>query len=226
MTPSPRPALLAATRRAAAAAALCCLTALVAACGSAHPGAAPDHAGTSHPASPSHAPSASHGGTSTPSSPASTAPSTSAGTGSGSTTAASAPGCLSRYLHAFAADENGTAGSVYVDIDFKNLGNQPCTLYGYPGVSFATAQPVQQVGLAATENPATPRQLVTLQPGQYAIALLRVVDAGNYSPGQCRPVRTPWLQVIPPNQTVPLYVPYPSTACAGPVNLLTVNTVS
>ena len=34
-----------------------------------------------------------------------------------------------------------------------------------------------------------------------------------------------WLQVFPPNQTVPLYLHFTSTACAKPVKLLTVNVV-
>jgi hypothetical protein len=112
-----------------------------------------------------------------------------------------------------------------VAIVFTNLSNQACTLYGYPGVSLATGTQVKQVGLAATENPTPPRELVTLQPHGTANALLRIVDAGNYSPAQCGPVTTGWLQVFPPNQTVPLHVHYSSNACSKPVHLLSVNVV-
>jgi hypothetical protein len=133
--------------------------------------------------------------------------------------------CLSRYLGASAGIGQGTLGSSYLVIDFKNLNNSPCTLYGYPGVSLAGGKPVTQIGEAAVENPATPRQLVTLAPGGVANALLRIVDAGNYPAQKCAPVTSHWLQIFPPNQTVPVYLHYSSQACAKPVKLLTVNVV-
>ena len=67
--------------------------------------------------------------------------------------------CLPRYLSASVGAGQGTPGSSYVVIDFKNLNNYPCTLYGYP------------------------------------------------------------------DQTVPIYLHFTSTACAKPVRLLTVNVV-
>jgi hypothetical protein len=39
------------------------------------------------------------------------------------------------------------------------------------------------------------------------------------------PVTAHWLQIFPPNQTVPIYLHFTSTACAKPVRLLTVNVV-
>lgn len=133
--------------------------------------------------------------------------------------------CLSRYLGASAGIGQGTLGSSYLVIDFKNLNNSPCTLYGYPGVSLAGGKPVTQIGQAAAENPATPRQLVTLSPGGVANALLQIADAGNYPAQKCAPVTSHWLQIFPPNQTVPIYLHYTSQACAKPVKLLTVNVV-
>ena len=82
----------------------------------------------------------------------------------------------------------------------------PCTLYGYPGVSFVTAPGGSQIGPAATRNPAVPRQLVTLAPGQTAHAELQVVDAENYPPADCGLVTAHWLKIYPPNQTAPVYV--------------------
>jgi uncharacterized protein DUF4232 len=138
---------------------------------------------------------------------------------------ASPPPCLSRYLGASAGIGQGGLGSTYVVIDFRNLDNSPCTLYGYPGVSLAGGKPVTQIGRAAAENPATPRELVTLAPGGVANALLRIVDAGNYPVQRCAPVTAHWLQIFPPNQTVPIYLHYTAQACAKPQRLLTVNVV-
>lgn len=222
-------------RQAAAGAALCCAATLVTACGSGSPAAAPRHtAVTGHTAasSPSATSSPSQAATGTTSSPASTDPASthpasSAGTGpAGSDPTPTSPAaCLTRYLRVTTGAPQGTAGSVYVDLDFTNLASQPCTLYGYPGVSLATGTPARQVGEAATENPSPPRRLVTLQPHGIASALLRIVDAGNFSTAQCRPVKTSWLQVFPPNQTAVAYVSFPATGCAGPVQLLSVDTV-
>ena len=117
------------------------------------------------------------------------------------------------------------AGSTYVAIVFTNIGAAACTLYGYPGVSLAGGSPVSQIGLAAKENPATPRQLVTLVPGAQASALLRIVGAQNFPRSRCGLVMAAYLQVYPPNQTTPVYVSYSVAACSKPVQLLTVDVV-
>jgi hypothetical protein len=119
----------------------------------------------------------------------------------------------------------GTAGSVYTTIDFTNISNVTCTLYGYPGVSLQTARPLHQIGKPAKENPATPRKLITLQPQTTANALLQIVDAGNYPAGTCGPTTAHYLQVYPPNQTTPAYIKYKTQACAKPVRLMTVDVV-
>jgi Domain of unknown function (DUF4232) len=139
--------------------------------------------------------------------------------------AAAAPGCLTRYLNGSIGLSQGTAGAVQVVIVFKNLNNVPCTLYGFPGVSLAAGTPVTDVGQPSSENPATARELVTLAPGGYANATLQIEDAANFPASSCMPVATTWMEVIPPNQTVPLNIPYNSTACKGSTKLLTVTAV-
>jgi hypothetical protein len=47
----------------------------------------------------------------------------------------------------------------------------------------------------------------------------------TFRPPQGGPVTARWLQIFPPNQTVPIYLHYTAPACANPVPLLTVNTV-
>jgi hypothetical protein len=66
---------------------------------------------------------------------------------------------------------------------------------------------------------------VTLAPGGKANALLQIVHAAGYPASKCGPVTAQWLQIYPPNQTVPIYLAYSSPACTKPVHLLTVNTV-
>jgi hypothetical protein len=177
-----------------------------------------------HPAVSQGQPPASSSGSGTP------AGSTSGGSASGGSApaapaAATPAACLSRYLGAKAGISQGGLGSTYVAIVFKNLNNSPCSLYGYPGISLAGGKPVTQIGQAAIENPATPRTLVTLAPGGVANALLRIVAAGSYPAAKCGPVTAHWLQIFPPNQTVPIYLYYTAPACTKAVPLLTVNTV-
>jgi hypothetical protein len=156
---------------------------------------------------------------SSPSAPATSAPAT--------TPAVAGPApCPTRYLGVKAGLSQGTAGSIYQVIDFTNISNVSCTLYGYPGVSFASAGPSGgQIGLAARENPATPRQLVTLAPGATANALLRIAAAGNFPPATCDMVTAHWLVIYPPNQTTPVYLSYTSATCSKQVQILTVNVV-
>ena len=141
------------------------------------------------------------------------------GTGSGSST------CQTRYLNASVRNENGAAGSDYVDIVFKNLNTQACTLYGYPGVSFGAGSPVAQVGQPADRNSAVSSSLVTLQPQGYAYAVLQIGDAQNWPASTCQPTATTWLQVIAPNATNPLMVSFDSTACKGDIVTMHVEAV-
>jgi hypothetical protein len=194
------------TRSAIAAAALASVAALAAACGSSAPSATPTKTVTvtASPQAPASSPGTATG---TPAAPGGAAP------------------CPTSSLGLKPGLSQGAAGSVYQVLDFTNISNVTCTLYGYPGVSLAGGQPVTQVGPAAREDPTTPRKLVTLAPGQVANALLRIVDALNFPASKCGPVKTQWLQVYPPNQTTPLYLAYKTTACSKPVRILTVSVV-
>jgi hypothetical protein len=103
---------------------------------------------------------------------------------------------------------------VFQEIVFTNLGSTSCTLFGYPGVALAAGTPVTQVGAAADRSAASAPALVTLAPGGKASALLRISQAENYDANKCHPTPTTYLQIYPPNQTTPLYMPYQATGCA------------
>jgi hypothetical protein len=165
--------------------------------------------------------------TSSPSQSGTTAPATTTTPASQQTSQppAAAPGCLTRYLNGTIGLSQGTAGAVELAIVFKNLNNVPCTLYGFPGVSLAAGMPVTDVGQPSSENSSTARELVTLAPGGYANATLQIEDAVNFPASSCMPVATTWMEVIPPNQTVPLNIPYNTTGCKGSTQLLTVTAV-
>lgn len=133
--------------------------------------------------------------------------------------------CPTKYLQAKVGISQGAAGTTYVALDFTNISNTTCTLYGYPGVALAGGSPVTQIGAAATrDNTVSPAQL-TLAPGATVNALLRIAHAANYPPLVCHPVAAQFLQIYPPNQTTPIYLGYTTTACAGPVQQLGISAV-
>ena len=205
------------TRRITTAAALTCIAALATACSSTSGSSVAPAKRTTVTATAGNSPSTV---------PSSTTPTTAV---SAPTTAVSAPAglasCPTRYLGAKLGLAQGAAGSVYQVIDFTNISNVSCTLYGYPGISLAGGTPVTQIGLAATENSTPSRQLVTLAPGAVANALLHIGTARLYPASTCGPTTTTYLQIFPPNQSTPIYLRYTSTSCAKPVHLLTVNTI-
>jgi hypothetical protein len=171
---------------------------------------------TDHPSVPS---SGSTTPAPTPSTSGTTAPASASPPSSGP------PACATRDLGAKVGQSQGAAGSIYVDLVFTNISGSTCTLYGYPGVSLAGGSPIAQLGKSAEENPATPREVVTLAPGAVSSALLRIVQAADFPTSRCHPVTAAYLQIYPPNQTTPIYLAYSGTACKSPVNLLTVNVV-
>jgi Protein of unknown function (DUF4232) len=189
--------------------------ALLAGCGTSTPAASPSTA-----ASASTSPSASP--TATPA-PAPTASPT-------TTTSPSAPAvaaCATSALHVAVPSGGGgaAAGSTYYPIQFSNTSSSPCTLYGYPGVSFVSAAGGSQIGAAATRDPTLPATLISLSPGQTVHATLQVVDAMNYPPAGCGLVTAHWLKIYPPNQTAPVYVSFSAQTCSKPKTILSVQTV-
>jgi Protein of unknown function (DUF4232) len=145
--------------------------------------------------------------------------------GPSATPSVAAASCATRSLSGTVGAPQGTAGGLEMLIVFRNLGTVPCTLYGYPGVAQAGATPSSNIGQPSTENPAASRTLVTLPPGGFASARLQIADSGAYPAGTCKPVKSTWLEVIPPNQKTPLNISFGSTACKGNVKLLSVTTV-
>ncbi len=106
------------------------------------------------------------------------------------------------------------AGSTYTPITFRNTGSVPCSLDGYPGVSFVAGDRGQQVGAAATRTGTA--QPVLLAPGDTAHATLQESNAGNHDPAACRPTAVPGLRVYPPGETASAFLVDGTTACADP----------
>jgi hypothetical protein len=176
--------------------------------------------------------------------PGSTTPGTAAptsSTGSGTTPADTAPGgtqatpnandqavpsCQASGLSLTRGVSGAAAGSAYTQIEFTNTSDVTCTLYGYPGVALTTSMaPGSQVGAAASRSTVRQKTLVTLTPGKTAVAQVQLVDVLNYPTANCDPASASYLQVYPPGQTTPLYLPFTAKTCTKPVFTLGVTTV-
>ncbi len=90
----------------------------------------------------------------------------------------------------------GTAGTTYYELEFSNVGTQPCTLHGFPSVWAVTLRGAE-IGKPALHHGIVPTS-VTLQPGATAHAVLGVVDTGAICGRQG--VRGAGLVVVPPGQ--------------------------
>jgi Protein of unknown function (DUF4232) len=160
-----------------------------------------------------------------PSSPAASADSAAAPSPSASTSqpapaqpVAAAPGqCTTGDLHLSVGTGNGAAGSFYYPLQFTNTSGATCTMYGYPGVALVSQPGGSVVGAAAVRNPTFPAEVVTLAPGAVAHASLQVAVAENYPASACGPATAHWLQVFPPGEYAPLFVPFTAQTCRKPV---------
>jgi hypothetical protein len=202
-----------AVRRVIAGSALAGAVALLAGCGSGSPAATPATTVTVH------------AGASASTAAASPSASTVPASASPGATGASAAACPTRSLSVKPGLAQGAAGSTYQVLDFTNISNVTCTLYGYPGVSLAGGKPVTQIGLAAARTHNTPVTLVTLAPRAVASALLRIVQAANFPAAKCQLVKATYLQIYPPNQTTPIYLAYQAQACAKPEQVVFIDAV-
>lgn len=121
--------------------------------------------------------------------------------------------CATGQLAASLESPNGTAGTIYYDLDLRDVSSTTCFVEGYPGVSFVAGSDGHQVGNPA-ERMAGPTPRIVLAPQRSAEAVLAVVDAGNYGT-QCQLTPVLGLRVYPPDQTTALYVPSANQACAN-----------
>ncbi len=201
--------------------ALACLTILVGGCGTAT---------GSSTATDTSAPAASPANSADPSAPAGTAATSSGAqtpTPARTLTAPPAYGAPNRTYACPASSvkvtlglSQGTKSVTYQVIDFTNRGPKQCTLSGFPGASLAGGTPLAQIGLAAMPPSGISLEPLTLNPGQVANALLQISNASSFSKAACDPVHASYLVIAVPNTIGFVKLPYSTTACAKPIELL------
>jgi Domain of unknown function (DUF4232) len=111
------------------------------------------------------------------------------------------------------------AGGTYYALEFTNVSDQSCRLFGYPEVSAYQDSPEARgpIGSAAARDTSVRPKPVMLAPGATAHAELRVA----VQPANCAKVTAEELRVALPRQDRPAIVPVHITACSqkGQVSL-------
>jgi hypothetical protein len=116
--------------------------------------------------------------------------------------AASTPRCTAADLSVWLnlGEANAAAGTAFYPLEFTNVSNHACHLFGYPGVS-ALNNNGKQLGNAAGRNPRFAATTVVIAKGGTAHADLGWVDVGNFPASKCKPTTATYLRAFPPNAT-------------------------
>lgn len=102
------------------------------------------------------------------------------------------------------ATGGGAAGHQGYDLVFRNTGTSPCTLQGWPGVSFVGKGNGTQLGSPATLDRSSDHGTVTIAAGSTAHATLIVAQAQNY--GDCGATTADGFRVYPPGSKQSLFI--------------------
>ena len=122
-----------------------------------------------------------------------------------------------------AAGETGDTGirpaeGTYYTLEFTNVSDRACSLYGYPEVSAYRDSPVAgglaggPIGGSAIRDTSVRPKPVMLQPGATAHAVLRVTSATQ--PAGCAKVTAGELRIMLPRQAQPSFVPAHIPVCS------------
>lgn len=144
-----------------------------------------------------------------------------AATSSSSTPTAAVPKCTASDLGVWVAVDqgNGAAGTIYYPLEFTNLSQRTCYLFGYPGVSALDGNQ-RQLGSPADWGSLAGARIVNLAPGATAHTLLGYHDAAVTTQPGCDPVNSAVeLRVYPPDQRSATHAAFSLQACshAGPI---------
>jgi hypothetical protein len=106
------------------------------------------------------------------------------------------------------------ARETYYTLEFTNVSNRACSLYGYPEVSAYRDSPVAggPIGGVAIRDTSVRPQPVMLEPGATAHAVLRLAAAAR--PADCAEVTAEELRITLPRQARPSFVPAHIPVCS------------
>ncbi len=122
--------------------------------------------------------------------------------------------CRTQQLTVTLGGAQGAAGHQYTPVVFTNTGTEPCSIQGYPGVSYTNGADGAPVGDPATREGGE-TAAVRLDPGGHATATLQTVTSVDVYPvDQCLPVQVAGLRIYPPNNTESVFIAQARTWCS------------
>jgi uncharacterized protein DUF4232 len=108
----------------------------------------------------------------------------------------------------------GALGTWYYPLEFTNVSNHACRVWGYPGVS-ATDAIGKQLGDAAGRQADWPPAWVNIGAGRTVHALFGYA-AAKVSTASCKPQTATYLKVYPPDQTTARHAFFDLPSCTLP----------
>jgi hypothetical protein len=183
--------------------------------------------GGATPAASSSTPTTSESPTSTTATTAAPSPSSSAPAPSPSAAPVDNGLCKAGDVKLALGQGDAGAGSLYRPLRITNSSSKPCTIQGFPGVSYVAGADGHQVGKDAFRE-GTKGNAVKLDPGQTAAADIQFVNVQNFDSSTCQPTTVKGLRIYLPQETASNFVPAEGTGCAStkiPGNQLAVKTV-
>ena len=124
--------------------------------------------------------------------------------------------CRSADLSASYRTTDAAMSHVFGKLRLTNVGEAPCLLQGYGGLSYVGGGDGTQIGAAADRTPSRHVRSMVLQPGQSAVSRVSETSVAAYSTKECRPRAVDGFRVYPPDETHALFVAHVTTGCANP----------
>jgi hypothetical protein len=106
------------------------------------------------------------------------------------------------------------AGQLDFTITFTNNADQPCTMTGYPGVSYE-ALPGKPTGAPAARSGATYHTVTLAAHGTAGATFHDANGLSGYDPGTCKLTDATGLKVYPPGEKSALFLPWKTQHCTG-----------
>ncbi|WP_236790167.1 DUF4232 domain-containing protein [Amycolatopsis sp. GM8] len=107
------------------------------------------------------------------------------------------------------------AGTVHRSLIFTNTSDHPCTIQGFPGVSYVAGADGHQVGQPAVRV-GDKGAVISLNKGDTASAALGFVNVQNFDTVTCQPQAVRGLRIYPPQETASMFIDLAGTGCANP----------
>ncbi|MFJ4851065.1 DUF4232 domain-containing protein [Streptomyces sp. NPDC088733] len=121
--------------------------------------------------------------------------------------------CTSEHLRVSVENQDSGVGSTHFQLVFRNTGTAPCTLAGFPGVSFR-GRDGAQIGAAADRAPGMRATSVTLIPRAHAAVDAQALNGqAGLSDAQCQLTSVSFLAVFPPESREQIDVPWKTSEC-------------